>query len=131
MSQQIRYNESGYPIKECPECKQDFNINSFIGDICAFCDDMNKVKVWEVINGDYNDVFSKSIIKATGFQIEDMINEDLPDDAEDIESDSIGWILFDSEGLTVEYYEAREIEDYNEDKDGKIDLDLTIKENLE
>jgi hypothetical protein len=126
MSQQ-RFNENGFPIKECPKCKTDYNINSFVNGVCFFCDDMVKVKVWEVINGDYNDIYSRNTIKATGNQIDDYVNGDKPNDAEDIGSDSIGWITYDEEGLTTEFFEAVEIEDYNEDSDGKVDIDL-IKE---
>jgi hypothetical protein len=117
-----RFNQSGFPIKECPKCKEDYNINSFVGDICFFCDDNSKVKVWIVTNGDHNDIYSKKIIKGTGFQIDDYINGDKPDDAEDIGSDGIGWMTVDDEGLTTEFYEAVEIEDY---KNEHINIDLT------
>lgn len=140
----IRLNQSGYPIKQCPECKQDININSFVGEICSICDESHKVKVFEVIEGDYNECYNIEIIKATGKQIDDYAKHRMKDaignnNYDDLNTDGIGYIkyydreinpetdeYYEYDELRAEYYiECREIEgDYN----GKIDIDLTNKE---
>lgn len=130
----IRLNKSGYPIKECLECKQDINVNSFSdkdNNLCSICyEDINDVKVFEVIEGDYNDVFSKKIVRATNKLMDQYCKEqfDPKDDAiEDLGSDSIGYCVYYDHGEgDIEYYiEAREIEDYRASAWGNIDFDLT------
>ena len=134
----------------CEQCKRKARLDQqyyienkeTIDFVCYFCYDDSIVKVWEFVEGDYNDVYSKHVIKATGKQMEEYIksqfNEDRLDELEDLGSDSIGYCIYypleidpetgeeyEDQESTIEYYaEAREIEDY-EPKYGNIDIDLT------
>jgi len=125
-------------IKQCPQCKQEFNINSFKNDLCYFCYEDTLIKIWEFTSGDYNDIYERKIIKGTGKQLKEYsleyFEEYDKDEIEDMGSDSIGYEVFyeteneDDELLVKLFTEAINIEDYNEDKDGKIDIDLTEME---
>ena len=92
----IRINESGFKIKECPECKQDVNIHSFVNELCYSCHDNTIVKVWEITEGDYNDVYDKNTVKGTGKQIEQYClgKFDPLDEYEDMGTDSIGFAVY-------------------------------------
>lgn len=125
-------NQCGYDVAICPECKQQININSFIGEICCICHEDNKVKIFEVTEGDYNDVFRKNIIKATGKRMDQYCKDqfDKDDDMNDLGNDNIGYECYyptDDDGeVLVEYYiEAIEIEDYKSSEWGDIEIDLT------
>jgi len=143
-------NPSGYMVKNCVECKRDINLNSFSkedNNLCSMCyEDINDVKVYGVVTGDYNDVFSKDIVKGTWKQVEEYLLshfDDFGDRKEDIEDIDFGFELYyepeinpetdepfeDQEALIEFYAQADIIEDYNEDKYGKIDIDLTNEEN--
>ncbi len=138
---EIRYNEGGHPIKQCPECQQDININSFVNDLCISCHDMNQIKVFEVTEGDYNDVFSRTIIKATGKQIDKYCLNQFADDdnIEDLPS-NIGYCIYfdpdpeideEDQEIRIEYYiEAEELEDYNINQYGEIEIDLTSEDSV-
>jgi hypothetical protein len=128
---QIRVNESGFKIKECPECKRDININSFNGDICVSChEDINDVKIWQLTEGDFNDVYNRKIVRATGKEIDQLLRAYFTKDAEldDMATDGIGYGILNSQGQYDYYVEAIEIENtYNE----KIEIDLTENNNGE
>lgn len=76
---------------------------------------------YEVVEGDYNDVFSRKYVKVHDQQqIDSYVKEYFGDmqGVEDLNSDSIGYAKYfiaDTEELLIEYYvEAIEIEDTKE-----------------
>ena len=142
-------NPNGYMVKNCQECKRDININSFSKvdpNLCVICyEDINDVKVYEVVTGDYNEVYSKDIVKGTWKQVEEYLLslfDDFGDRKNDIEEIDFGYELYyepeidpktdepfeDQEALIEFYAQADIIEDYTEDNYGKIDIDLTNDE---
>ena len=139
---------------DCQECKQKArldqqyyieNEDKTISFVCYFCYDDSIVKIWNYREGDYNDIFDNSTIKGTGKQVKEYClsafsnYEDRKDEIEDIGTDGIGFEIFypneidpetgeeyEDQEVRVELFnEAREIEDYNPDYDGDIDIDLT------
>ena len=141
----------------CQECKQKArldqqyyieNEDKTISFVCYFCYDDSIVKIWNYREGDYNDLFDNSTIKGTGKQVKEYClsafsnYEDRKDEIEDIGTDGIGFEIFypneidpetgeeyEDQEIRVELYnEATEIEDYDPDYDGDIDIDLTEKE---
>lgn len=146
MSQDIFFN--------CQECKQKArldqqyyieNEDKTISFVCYFCYDDSIVKIWNYREGDFNDIFDNSTIKGTGKQVKEYClsafsnYEDRKDEIESINTDGIGFEIFypneidpetgeeyeDQEARIELFNEAREIEDYNPDYDGDIDIDLT------
>lgn len=128
-------NESGFEVKNCLECKQTVNINSFNAnsDICSICHEfINEVKLFVVTEGDYNDVFNRTIIKSTSKQIDEYCKRQLEynevKDYDELNSDSIGYIKYydtidENDELRTEYYiEAQELET---DQDVTIEINLT------
>lgn len=142
----VRINESGYKIKQCPECKTDININSFNGDICNICADNKIVKIWEVTEGDFNDVFGKTVLKGNTNQIDEYLKSQFSDEGkEKMESiDNIGYAVYydeeidpetnepyEDQEVRIEYYIiAEELENYDYKYHGNIEIDLT-KDNIQ
>lgn len=129
-------NQSGFNVKVCPECNREININSFVGKNCSIChEDINDIKIFEVVEGDYNDVFSRQMIRATNNQIEKYILDSFldmgykKDDLDDLGSDSIGYQVYyeqqDDETLVKHYIEAVNVDRDGENETYKIDIDLT------
>jgi|SRR5688572_25105714 len=102
-----------------------------------------EIYIYEVVEGDFNDVFSRQTIRATEEQIEKYIKDQFSDvgkeKMQDLGTDSIGYGVYyeddlDLSGENSEYSELRlqyYIEDVNIDRDydnAEIDLDLTVSE---
>lgn len=106
---------NGYECRTCNECKRDINLNSMKDEnICNTCYEYTTVvKKWEVIEGDYNDVYKKIIIHTTAKEIEIEVRDYFSKDAliEDLGSDSIGYGILNRNGQYDYYVEAREIEE--------------------
>lgn len=143
----------------CEQCKQKARLDqqyyidnqelNTIDFVCYFCYDDSIVKVWDYTLGDYNDIFSRDIIKGTGKQVKEYCLsvfsefEDRKDEIESINTDGIGFEIYypveidpetgeeyEDQELTLELFnEAREIENYDPDQWGDIDIDLTIEDN--
>jgi hypothetical protein len=139
----------------CEQCKQKARLDqqyyienkelNTIDFVCYFCYDDSIVKVWDYTLGDYNDIFSRDIIKGNGKQVREYCLsqfdgfEDRKDEIEDIETDAIGFEIYYPEEIDPEtnepyedqesrielFNEAREIEDFSQLNRGYVDIDLT------
>lgn len=109
---------NGYECRKCNECKRDININSMVPnqDICQTClEDTTVVKFWIITEGDYNDIYDRSVISGTAKEIEKYVlskfNRKYKRRIEDLGSDSIGYGILNKDGQYDYYVEAREIEE--------------------
>lgn len=133
-------------LVKCKECNQDSRTDQTDSNgLCFFCHDMNLVKIWDFSCGDFNDIFSRDVIKGTGKQLEAYCLgqfdgfEDRKDEIEELNTDGVGFEIYypneidpetgdeyEDQEIRVELFaEARENEDYT---DTDVEIDLT-KEN--
>jgi hypothetical protein len=107
----------------------------------------NEISIYEVVEGDFNDVYSRKTIRATESQMEKYVKDQFSDEGKkrmvDLGSDSIGYGIFyeneidpetgeeyEDQELRLEYYvEAVYIDRDGDNETYHIDIDLTEDNN--
>lgn len=95
------------------------------------------IQIWDLREGDYNDVYRRMIVKGTTKQIDKYCKDTIQESYKEFDSlntDAIGYIVYnDYNGeLSAEYYiEAIESIWTTTEESKDIDIDLTEKENEE
>jgi hypothetical protein len=109
----------------------------------------NEISIYEVVEGDFNDVYSRKTIRATEQQMEKYVKDQFNDDPEiqarieDLGTTDIGYGIYyeneinpetneeyEDQELRLEYYvEAVYIDRDGDNETYNIDIDLTNMEN--